>query len=83
MARPQKHQGEAFRGWLVRLDTTHGQPRARHRGELTGLGMRRSWERGREGMVQRTGRCVSPSFRDEVRAKSRLECHTQRPIRGK
>ena len=36
--------GEAFRGWPVRPDTTHGQPRA-HRGELTELRIRsrRSW----------------------------------------
>ena len=65
VARPRKHQGEAFRGWPVRLDTTHGQPRA-HRGELTELGirLRRSWGE----MAKRMGRCVSPSLRDGVRA---------------
>ena len=52
MGRPQKHQGEAFRGWPVRLDTTHGQPRA-HRGELTELGirLRRSWRRWYSGQA--------------------------------
>ena len=73
MARPRKHQGEAFRGWPVRLDTTHGQPRA-HRGELTELGIRlcRSWG----DMAKRTGRCVSLSLRDGVRANSRLDIVT-------
>ena len=49
----------------VRLDTTHGQPRA-HRGDLTELGirLRRSWGE----MAKRTGRCVSLSLRDGVRA---------------
>ena len=47
MARPQNVRGEAFRGWPVRLDTTHGQSRA-HRGELRELGirLRRSWGDG-------------------------------------
>ena len=65
VARPRKYQGEAFRGWPVRLDTTHGQPRA-HRGELTELGirLRRSWGE----MAKRTGRCVSLSLRDGERA---------------
>ena len=65
VARPRKYQGEAFRGWPVRLDTTHGQPRA-HRGELTELGirLRRSWGE----MAKRTGRCVSLSLKDGERA---------------
>ena len=80
MARPQNVRGEAFRGWHVRLDTTHGQSRA-HRGELRELGirLRRSW--GGRWPSGRADVCHNPL--ESAQEAPYFVTHTQRPVREK